>query len=383
MGTAALGLSLGFQAAVAGPPPERDAYVREAISTLCRAPGKPLVVDSFSETYRIVGGAALEPPSLGFGSHGDLVGPLLKRDYIAYNIPQNVPLYMLARIFTNIADDIESGAIQKPSFINLSSGIFLSLEMLNLLKPDLMLTPDNVAGKREELLEAFINSQGTYPNYHEIIYIAFKRLARMGITTVTVAGNDFSPDKINYYSLLPGTITAGALAYDGTIAPLSNDTSLTDFYRPGDVIGRKMGSGMDINNDDIRDFPRFSGVSAIIQAYNGKAPEEVLKTLSDDIQMHKKKSPELLPLKLAQSPPPEGLYRARDIYEIIYPYPLSANYLKDIELYGEYIHYPSRTPFRLDSSGKLLFDPLNKGENPLIIAHYKGSSFAAPRVCGP
>ncbi|MCD8526575.1 MAG: hypothetical protein LRY76_02035 [Alphaproteobacteria bacterium] len=380
-------MALGFQMAAAEPADPRAAYVENTIRAICTNPAKPLVVDTFASSTgdmfttvrHVVGGTAPEPAAMGFGSHGDLVGTLLKRPYNAYNVPQDVPLYTLVRIFRDIASDILSGKIEKPSFINLSSGIFIHMDVMNRIAPDLELTPQNLQSKRKNALFSIIGSQG-YINHYKDLYDVFKQLDDMGIITVTASGNNFSPYIINFISLLPGVITAGALSPDHTTpAPLSN-TSGVDFYRPGDVFGKKAGSGMDVTNDGIRDFIRFSGISQLMRQYNGVNPEEIIKTLPPDLEQNKR-FPALLEIKLRHSPPEPGIYRTTDIYEIMYGAPLNDNHHKDIALYGEYIHYPSLTPFRTDAEGKLIYDPANNGGNPSIIADYRGTSYAAPRVC--
>lgn len=378
-------LTLAFQAATAGPSPQapdRATEVRQAVQNLCAAPGKPLIIDSFSNPYRIVGGAPLEPAYAEFGTHGDLVGAVIGRDYYAYNVPRKLPLYIMAKAFEDINQRIKDGSLQKPSYISLSSGFFEDIGSINFRLPHLQLTPANIAEKRELVLQTMIASKA-YPAEYQSLLASFSSFQQMGITVVTAAGNDFSPYKFNIVSLMPGTVTVGAwsVAANGP-APLSNDNSLTDIYRNGDVIGRKIGSGLDVNGDGIRDIARYTGARDVIRRYNGQQSASVLKELPADVR-NNRGFPPLLTEVLERAPLEEGLYKTQDLYEIFYAYPLNENHLRDIALYGEYMHYPSLAQFRADAAGNLIYDPQGNGGRAAVIADFRGTSFAVPRVCEP
>jgi hypothetical protein len=374
-------------------PEDRALSVQAALHTLCMPERKALVVDVFAVPDKTASDYERESPVMdidGDGipdvSHGDLVAAAMAatgKDYVAYNIPERLPLVQTVEVFEDVIAKIESGAIAKPSHINYSSGFFLTFEYLNTINPALQVTPENAGLKRDAILQT-LTRQGAYRTVMAPLERLFRTLDAMGIKIVTGSGNDFSADMFNVLSVLPGTFTGGALDRDGVrSAPYSNTNTLNDFERYGEIFTRSVPGGIDIDGDGAPDFtpPALSGGDRIALLYEGKRPEEIVKKIPPILEAHKK-FPDLLEYYLQKSPPEDGIYRAEDIYELLYKYPLTENYKRDIANYGDYVHYPSLLPFRTGADGTLRYDPAGNGDRT-IVTDYKGTSYAPPRVCGP
>lgn len=385
----ALVLTVQFAQAAAPDRQDRALETRQTIHAVCASDAPALVVDTFALPEKTLSGYARGEPSTdldGDGipeiSHGDLVAAVLEttgKTYIPYNIPERVTAGHSINIFLDIADKIAGGHIPKPSYINYSSGVFYDLRRLNRLVPDLTLTPENIGSYRKEILAGLLENDPDRHNYR-LLHEAMSKLEAMGVTTVTATGNNFSPAMANIMSFMPGTVTGSALERDGiTPAPYANTNSSADYHRKGEVFAREVSGGIDIDGDDIPEFRAVSGDRKIIAEYEGKKPEDILRTIPAYLQAHKK-FPDLLRAAMQRRPPEEGIYRSQDIYELFYAYPLTAQHQRDMQNYGEYIHYPTLTPFRKKADGTLDYDPAGNGD-PAIVSDFRGTSYIPPRLC--
>lgn len=247
---AAASLALSFQAAQAEVfelPEPRRTEVAETIKRMCASSAKPLVIDTFADHSKVVGGAPKQVPQYGSVSHGDLVAAQLGRDYMAYNLKHDIDRGVdYSRTLLGAANAIEAGDIEKPSFIVLSNGYSVDIEDLNEAPSQPNLTPENIHTKRAEALEIIIKFEDiVFPedaNLKDYLE-AFDKFNRMGIPVVTSAGNEGEIYKFNMNSLLPGVLTVSSLEMDGTLAKNSNFNSLTDLVRGGTGI-RVLPDGM-------------------------------------------------------------------------------------------------------------------------------------------
>lgn len=207
-------------------------------------------------------------------------------------------------------------------------------------------SPDNIGLEREKISRALL---ATEDNESALVLTAILHdLKEMGIPLITAAGNDYSGEYINLIGL-HGGISIGALTYDGSsIAPYSNNNSLTSQYRIGDYIARATGDGIDINNDGITDFDQslLSDDVTLADIYNGQNLEytSLRSTVTKMID--------------------NGVDASRAVaMESIYG---------EFTLGGKY--------YRLQPDGTVQFDPANDGDNAQRSITV-GTSFAAPAIC--
>jgi hypothetical protein len=377
-GTAVV-LGLNFSQAAAFFTQDRQTFVRNTIQTMCADPAEPMIVDTFS----------------GPDSHGNLVGTIYYatskgRVPSSYNLAGS-SVAAIANALHDIADGIEKGAdkggIPKPSYIILSlnpgasSGNhpYFSVNDLNQLDPSLGLTPENLREKREAALDVFLKHY-TYAEDFRVLRAAFQKLERLGVATVTAAGNDFSAEKkFNILGLMSeNVLVGGALKRDGkTPAPFSNKTSLDDFARVGSKDGKIVNSGngssgYDINGDGWPDFQISPEQQIVVDTYNGRTLAEVPVTDIPAFFLPDRGFANLITPKLKSGWLKPGLYRAKDFHELV-EYPLSEARLQHIKEEGEYIEYPSRTHFTVGADGKLHAPDFTTG----------GTSIVPPQVCTP
>lgn len=246
----ALALSLPFAQAAQAHTRETPS-VKQTIQKICASPKKPLVIDTFAFSDKVVGGAPLEKPEYTYGSHGDVVGGLLGKDYNAYNLSSKAysSSGAFAAALQEVLQKIQSGELETPSFINLSIGMTINFKDFNIAK-SLHLTPANLWQYKQEIYNEFA-SEPTLKKIHDIL----QEFKQRGITIVTGTGNESSPNRINLLSLMPGTLTAGALDDNRIIISYyTNNNSLIDFFRKGNVHGRAVPGGVDLTGDGIADI---------------------------------------------------------------------------------------------------------------------------------
>ncbi len=345
------------------------------INQVCRTPGDILIIDVFSQITPDWGRVTeneelglLDMDGDGDGDihHGDLIKKIFQNNNVitlTYGIPYFTGHYIHGAL-ADIRYLIESQQMVKPKAIVMAISFSVTLEwllQLNLNTQD-SLNFANVNSQlpviKSSILDKLDRSSKLFWVLKEIKYL----IEDLGVEFIIPAGNDYSL-KINVATLVGG-LSVGALSADGlSYAPYSNQSSLTEVYRVGDIIAKNVEEGIDINSDGVVDFnwDILSGGESIAQQYNGS--QATLSTREDVIQ----------------NPDQETIISNRMFSELLgVENEKTLNTLA--ELYGEALHYPSQTPFHIDNQNKLYFDPENSGDRNQV-AFIPGSSFALGNIC--
>lgn len=348
---------------------------KERVDQACSGSGKILVIDVFSQNQPDWG-RATDDPELGILdidgdgpgdiSHGDLIAQILR------NNDQEIMTYGI-RAFTGhfihgaLADVrylIESGRMAKPKAIVMAISFAVTPEWVSqvIFNSEQIVTKDNLAQLLPVIQDSILNKL----NRRDKLYWALKEIKHLinetGVEFISPAGNDYSL-KINVAALV-GAVTLGAWDSSGTHpAPYSNQSSLTQVYRNGDIISKALPGGVDINGDGVVDFSNeiLSGGTSIAQRYNGepailKTREEVVSNLDQEALISNRMFNELMGIE------------DEDLLDQI------------VENYGEVVHYPSQTPFKIDEQNNLFFDPEGTGDASQV-AFLPGTSFSLGNVC--
>ncbi len=343
------------------PHPFAPVHHADRIDRACAADGPFLIIDAFSARQPDFGFGPAEHHEIDIDGdlvpdvhHGDLVEVIARqvsgKNTISYGLLPtaegrfNFTTDNIRYALENIISLINSGDMEKPAAIILSMGGYVALHQLAIeLGLDENLSPDNAASFIHEIQqELAIRLLLENPTEHHIMN-AFKQLSDMSIPVITGAGNSFSQEEANIFSLM-GAIPVGSLTHDGfKVTDYTNDNSLTVTYRIGDYIGRNVNGGIDINNDGLADFANsiMSGEATIAESLGG-----------------------------VEAPLPTD--RADDLFR--WTYESYYGQIK-IKIAGE------EFPFRI-INGTLAFDPANTGD-PSQVSLLNGTSLAAPAICGP
>lgn len=235
-----------------------------AVDSICASYRPILVVDEFTLEGRPAyvayprGSATtdFDGDNREDGAHGDLVIATCRntgKRCTAFNIPGEPDGDEIPRIYENLLAAIKSGTVAMPSAINLSARLLLEMNDVNKLALPRPITPANVGAERWNILRALLKDPGA-ESFYLRLYNVFTELNRLGVPLVTVAGNDGIAENFNFYSLMPGAITVGALDKAGRRASYSNDNTLVSVYRYGDLDGYSTRDGIDLNADGRAEF---------------------------------------------------------------------------------------------------------------------------------
>ncbi len=349
-----------------------DAAIEGAVNRICESADPLLVIDGFYARRPDFG--TQSPPNVDINGdnlydigHGDLTEKIARntgKETIAYGVSDVEGALTMDGISYALEDSlrlIKEGSMRKPAAVILA--VENSMGITDFPFHDMGLTPENAAGKHEQIIRQHESVFG-----RNTIKGTIQKFADAGIAVVTVAGNGYSERRINMLGVF-NTITVGALNYKGDArAPYSNDNSVTDIYRTGDVIVRRVSGGVDIDHDGNADFPEelLSDGPSPAERFNGQP-----------LSRHEIAPADLTDALLAGM---DGFIPTVDALHGIKGVNISRAE-RAAEYYGSYVHILSRQFFRVDAQGNLLFDPSNTGDRSQI-ALINGTSFAAPAICG-
>ncbi len=374
---------------------ERTQAIGGTIARMCADRAPAMVIDHFRIKKNVLGPhyehAAkndIDGDGVPEGAHGDIVGAVMDmsgKPYIAYDAgAENRTVMDDPPMFNGLVDRIRSGAVPKPAFINYSFQYAYSFKAFNKLGYLHDFTPDNIGSRRGEALETALKDP-MFGQYAAAFFQAFKKLEAMNIPVVIAAGNNTGEDgEFNFLSLLPGTVTVGALQPDRkTVSPYSNETTLIDAYRPGHVFFRAVAGGIDIDHDGkphfaSRDLSREPAAATILE---GRKLDDVLKTIPESFKAAADVDEGKKLMRQAS-----GMYLAKETDEYFtflkshMPASSTPAQKKIRKLEGEYVYYPFGVSFHVDDDGILHYRPAGIDDKTLVKDDF-GTSYAAPRIC--
>lgn len=374
-------------AALCGPsaanaPESRAEFVRRSVDEMCTSPKPVLVIDVF--TRRATPGSPypqsrrthdFDGDGMPDGAHGDYVSAIYEasgKTVVPFNMPARLrSADDIVGMYRSLADRLESGAIEKPAAINISAGSILFFRELMEHTPAARaaITATEKGERGRQALAFILQDTSEYTQYYRDIYEVFGRLAAIGVPIIVAAGNDNCAyaDAVNFLSLMPGVITVGALDHKGRVASYSCESSLVDLHSTGEFFAREVEGGIDINGDNIPEFPaaQLSAGETIASRYAGKNLDEVLVKIPPAYD-----TPYTIGRMLQTDALPEGIYPSAKIIE-----------REHLDTVGPYTHYPSHIDFTITPDRRLKFDPAGDGDPAKVMRFPPGTSFAAPNIC--
>ncbi len=363
LGAVASALALAGQLYAAEPEFTGDA---KTVNSVCNSKAPFLVLDFFSAQKPDYGHKTsehfidIDGDNILDVQHGDFIKKVAGfsgKKVIAYGLQRKTKRLDVSIIndgLSNIITLIKNKKMKPPAAILTSfSASFYFGEIHQKLGDDLSLTPANIGDKKDTVISRLKEKYGKKgsdnPDVNSFYdsYKALKTLKEMGVSVITVAGNNYSKNIVNVLALF-GAVPVGALTHDGSeTAPYSNQNTLTTVYKTGDFISRKVEGGIDINNDKQVDFAtdELSNGKSIAAQFNG------------------------MPVNTKTIAPISKYFSLSD-----------ENMRKDSKIYGDYVHKPSNIQFRKDAAGNLIFDPAGD-RDPTQEMLNTGTSFAVPDIC--
>ncbi|MEK7382787.1 MAG: hypothetical protein AAB262_05810 [Elusimicrobiota bacterium] len=353
----------------------------KAVARLCHSSLPVLIVDNF-----VSGNVAPAIDVDGDGrpdvEHGDVIAALYKAQgipFLTHDLKGRSDFPSVAEAFREIADDVEAGRL-RISAVNLSYTLDVTWPGIN---GDLGLkapvTPESIGRRRIELaLKVTSLGQRNDLLGFDGLYRELSRLAAAEIPIFVSAGNH-SPAKVNLLSLLPGTVSVGALDRSGAKAAFSADNSLVTSWALGVHVFRRVADGVDSNGDGRAEIAsgRLSGGATIASQFVGRPLLEVRGTLPSDPWLANIDRKSAGGIEYLQSQMPNGLYPVEELASF---FKLSEAKKMSFVSLGSWFDKTMKYPFEVDDSGRVVFDPERSGASGQA-THLMGTSFATPSIC--
>ena len=362
--------------------PQVSASDEQRVAAACASPARILIIDNFLEqgevdAYMDVDGDG--KPDVG---HGDVVSAVYfgaGKATAHLNLRGDGSIANVAALFELAAEKVEKGEL-KLAGINLSQSVEVPLPAVA-RDLNISVQPSEFGAKREFVNEALIRMMDEHdsPEYGQLSR-AVARLAARGVPLFVVAGNG-GPDKVNLLSFLPGAITVGGLARDGSKSPSSGDNALVSVWRANQLVLRRTADGnVDVNGDGVGDFDKskLTGGATIASRFSGQPVKDaVIPTpKGGDFDILSRETPGGIARLLEEMP--DKLYRTEDLIRFFQRegQPYSEVMRRQAPYYDKTMSYP----FRADKKGRIVFDPAKDGTQGQV-GLLSGTSFAVAAIC--
>lgn len=385
MGTTLIGVALGGQLSGEAEPKLASRFVRadaeSAVRAACASPAPFVVLDTFAHFRpaniddELFDAAEGRPGEI---LHGDIVAAIVESTHpgaVAYQTNPIFNVWTLAQDFKRLADDIASSKIAKPAAI--VSSIVVPIDIKRI---DPGLTEGALTERRKDVLRMVSGGFDPKNPYTEIDR-QIGRLREAGVPVFVAAGNTAPDQTLNVLALSDGVFAVGAIGRDAAPAPYTSTPGLVSVWSPGYVVLTSAPGGLSISRGHAvelkgADLPERREV---LSTYVGERAEEIALQTPEALAYVRgpgasRQRNRYLAMNLAL-----GIYRTADLMSA-YGYPVKSGTFARAVAEGPYMHFPSDTIFKIDSEGRLRFDPIGDGsKGQLQVAD--ATSFAAPNIC--
>lgn len=319
--------------------------------------------------------------------HGDVVAAIAGADgrpVIPFQVDALTP-EGLASSFRDLAAFLENTPVgQRPAAVIFSQVLPLNLFMAKdelgdktmKITPENIHEPENAARIKGLLFSMLPPRMNPYLHIHQ----ALERIEKLGVPVFVAAGNYGPVPIVNYFSLLPGTYTVGALGRGGEKAEFTNDSALVSLWRKGSITYRQVEGGIDLNNDGHPEFTddQLSSGPSTAEQYAGKSVAGTVKAVPEILWEQLRQQGSFTTWRLARLLP-EGVYPTEDIMKLYGQEMLGQTAFNKRQ--GVWMHHPSRVILQETPDGLLAVDPDGTGD-PRQRASWDATSAAAPNICG-
>jgi hypothetical protein len=353
-----------------------SAQANPAIDQFCASEKPVYIIDEFHSPQVDVNGDG--QPDV---SHGKLVQTLYQaqgRDTLTAGVSlgRGSTNEQMAKALSTAAQKISSGEVDVAA-INISMTRVSTFTELNQnLKLSAEVTKDNLHQHREEILKRIVEQE---PSIKPVID-GFAKLQQLGVPVLLSSGNEGQEGYYSVLSLMPGTVTIGALDLNGQPTPYSVNHSLVVAHSQGDYSERLLADGgVDLTGDGVAEFSKDELTSdpALKRSFDGTSVNQSVATVPPQVAI------------LASRMPPQRRYRhisvalAGKVYaitEIEQKLPFfPPSYIANLKRQGDYVTSQMTLIFR-ESGGNLVFDPDGSGATNQL-GLLSGTSFAAMSIC--
>lgn len=365
----------------AGPWRHPPLTAADAVSRLCAASEPVLVVDNFvsEKTAPVID---VDGDGIPDAEHGDVIEALYRAAGFRverFDLRGRRDLPSVAEAFEEIASRAAAGRWRLAA-VNLSHVVEVRWEGLS---ADLgripAVTPANIGARRGELFAAVaaLMARNDSNGFGDLGH-ATRRLESLGVPVFVAAGNQ-TAEKVNLLGLLPGVVSVGALNRRGEKAAFSADSSLVGAWAKGEYAFRRVPSGVDIDGDDVPEFPRslLSGKATVVSRFAGRPLSEVAGVFPADPWLSNIDRTNPNGVQYLQDRMSDGVYPLEALVEFFRVRPLKA---RSFAGRGKFFDKTMQYPFEVDGSGRLVFDPAGTGA-PGQVGLLPGTSFAPPWLC--